>query len=413
MRSLIQLNRRRSRHEWWEVWMDCARALSCAGRRIGNARGARARRAGHRVLVMTPATRFGSWSWIEDIIQAAPATTEWIIVSYGRPSRELVGVRFVCLPEMNYSRIGHLLSDRRLAALNIVYLFPLSLISLILTITMAPDVLVGNGIASTLLLAPAKMLGRRELRVAYHGYTGFLGQRSRRWLRRVLVVCDGAVVNSSGSHADLALVIPEERITTVEHWADGDFFRRRVRVESEAGTLRILFVGRLDTEKFQQCLQVVKGMWPREGLELVVAGTGSLESEVRGLNGAKVLGYVWERGKLAELFAWADVTWAPADITYLSRPGVEALASGCPIIVSDIPAVEQRPKGERIPKTLIPKGVGWVVDGVSDEEAVQLVGSLRDGGVPSGMRQMCREYAWRHYSPYNARRAASLLLEGR
>ena len=278
------------------------------------------RRARTRCLLVTPATKFGSWAWLDKVVRASGEDVEWLVVSYGKPSEPPPNARFVSLPTMDYARIGRTLSARPMLALNVLYYVPLLFVAWIAGLRFRPQVAIGNGVASTMIVSPFRLLDSRVL-LAFHGYLGHAGQPWRTLLRAGLRATDRAFVNSAGSAHDLGELFPADRIVTVLHWADDRFFATPLE-RTPRERLRVLFVGRLDGEKFAQCLRVCRTL-AREGVvELWTVGGGALDPGLRHA-GIEALGYVDDLDDLASIFATADVVWAPADTTYLSLPGIE------------------------------------------------------------------------------------------
>lgn len=372
-------------------------ALS-ARRKASQGRSARpgGAREGARCLVLTPATQFGSWRRLERFVTAAP-DVEWIVVSYGRPDSLPSHVRVFSIPGSDYVRLARLMARRRYHALNIIYSLPIAALAWAVGIVYRPKLLLGNGLVASAALLPLKLLGA-QLVIGFHGYIGNAGPLWKRAMRRVLAGSDLALVNSKTSFDDLRTVIDADKIVVVPNWADDVFFEVAL-ARPKRGRLVILYVGRLDTEKFAQCLRVSSQL-SREGTaELWAVGAGPLEDRARGLEGVRLFGYVEGSEALAAVYAGADIVWAPADSTYLSSPGIEGLAAGCPVIVSDIPAVDARAEaGVRIPRDLVPPDIGFVVDGKDDREALAILRRLTREGIPIQMRAACRQFAARDHS---------------
>jgi glycosyltransferase involved in cell wall biosynthesis len=351
-------------------------------------------------VVVTPALRYGSWSWFEDIMARAPEVS-WTVIGYGAPPKHRAsGVKFITIPSGNYLRIGRLASLPYLRWINFAYLLPLCVIALIVATLKRADVVVGNGIAATSLLRPCRITAGSAVWLGYHGYISHLSPFSLGALRIAISGCTGAVCNSRGSAEDIQKILQRDRVFSIDHWAEPVFFEEDpLAHERIPGRLKILFVGRTDEEKFGQCCRVAE-LLGSEGLaSLIVVGPPALNDSNPAVS---YVGYVDSRSELRKYYDWADLTWAPADVDYLSRPGVEALASGCPVIVSDIPAVSGKSDGRvRIPRSLVPSGTGWVVDGSKDSEALQLLRKLSSEENAVGDRRICREYARAKYSVQN------------
>jgi glycosyltransferase involved in cell wall biosynthesis len=353
-------------------------------------------------MVVTPALQYGSWAWISDIIGQSPETISWTVVGYGRRPAgfDREHVRFLTVSVGDYVTVGRLMSRPALLWLNLLYVAPLCILSVLYSWIYRPDVVIANGLATSIMMAPAKWLTKGRLIVAFHGATGHWAPFVRHVLGSALKSVDRAICNSEGSVEDLALCIRNAPITHVPHWATPEFFGVPLAAHRSRpkGDLHITFVGRLDEEKVGQCLRVAEALMATGPISLVVVGTGPLADQARGI-GAQLCGYVSSPAEMAQHYAESDVTWSPADTTYLARPGIEALASGCPIIVSDIPAVGGRCDGSvRIPHNLVPRDIGWVVDGSRDDEAIQILEGLRTvGGPPDHQREACRAYAQEHH----------------
>lgn len=353
-----------------------------------------------RVLLLSPATRFGSWVWIEKVIRASPPDLEWLVVSYGRPCCEPPNARFFTLPALvDYATLGRRLAARRLLALNILYYLPLAPLAWAVALWKRPSVLVANGVNASGILRPVTLFGPRLL-LSFHGYLGHIGSRWDAVVRSGLRHCERAFVNSSGSRDDLSRLMPADRISIVHHWADEAFFRVRLE-RPPRERLVVLYVGRLDSEKFAQCARVCLRLAADGLVELRAVGAGPLAVALD-VPFTRPLGYVEDVDRLAAEYANADVVWAPADTTYVSQPGVEGLAAGCPLVVSDIPAVDPRAAaGVRIPRDLLPDDIAHIVDGADDREATTLLRRLAEEGISLGRRRTCRRYARRHHSPAN------------
>lgn len=343
------------------------------------------------------------------MIEASPPDTRWFVVSLGRPPRSLPNTTFITIPSVvDYGRVGVKMARRGLLALNLLYMVPLVPVAAISAVVLRPDVAIGNGPMSVALLLPARLVGAR-LRLVFHGYLGHVGGIWRRLVSFVLSRCDLAFVNSRTSRDDLSRLMKAESIREVAHWADARFFEVPL-ARSPSERLRILFVGRLDDEKFSQCLRVSKGLAEDGTACLVAAGGGPLAAELQGPF-LEYAGYLTDREAVVALYAEADVVWAPADTTYVSRPGIEGLAAGCPIVVGDTPAVTARAEaGERIPRTLLPSPVGYVVDGAKDDEAERLLRQLHRDGLSEEHRARCRAYARENHGPDLARDVALELV---
>lgn len=352
------------------------------------------------VVVVSLALKYGSWGWFEDIITHNP-DVRWIVVAYGiAPSDRLQNVEWWTWRMGDYQKIGRIASHRYFLWLNFAYVLPLAVVAWYVTWHRKANVVVGNGIAITALLRPCRLTTRSEIWLGYHGYISWLGESSHKFMRLLLSTCSGAICNSQGSADDLGKVLPGRPVIPVEHWADDTYFLTPLaEKERQINRVRVLFVGRTDPEKFAQCDRVMRRLARAGVAELIVVGpTQRGPTHV----GIRYVGYVSGSESLTEYYRWADVVWAPADIDYLSRPGVEALASGCPVLISDIPAVGGKCDGSvRIPRSLVPAEVGWIVDGFDDREVVALLKRLASTEGPLADPLVCRTYAHDRFSSDN------------
>jgi len=154
---------------------------------------------------------------------------------------------------------------------------------------------------------------------------------------------------------DMALarsVVAQDKIKPMRLGVDKDLFlpqtQARAEIEREyrigAGKFVVLFVGRVDAGKnmpllLQVCAEAIaKGV----KLHLIVAGLGPMSDEVRvKLKGHVTLVGLVEPQKLARLYAAVDCLAIVSDIEIGGMIGLEALACGCPVLVSRQSGVAQ------------------------------------------------------------------------
>jgi glycosyltransferase involved in cell wall biosynthesis len=127
----------------------------------------------------------------------------------------------------------------------------------------------------------------------------------------------------------------------IDKQAFGPHRRARAAIEAEYGLpkdrILVLFVGRLDVGKNIHTLVEAIATLRAEGLplHLITAGVGPAADEVRARLGdaATVAGFV-EPDQLARLYASVDLTALASEVEIRSMVGMEAMASGCPVLVS-------------------------------------------------------------------------------
>jgi glycosyltransferase involved in cell wall biosynthesis len=213
--------------------------------------------------------------------------------------------------------------------------------------------------------------------------------------RAVLRQAD-AVVSVS---ADLANHLSErlgiQRVTAIPNGVDTDLFRPLPRPPTEKVTLVSIsrVVPRKNIHVLIEAVQTLVAEGERD-LELVIAGTGPSQDEVARLAArspaTRFLGFV-DEGQKRELIAHSDAFVQLSVREGLSIATLEALASGVPCVVSDLPGVREP----------ITPGVTGLL--VPDPERVDsVIGVLRqllgDRARLAEMRQAARRDAEERYS---------------
>lgn len=171
------------------------------------------------------------------------------------------------------------------------------------------------------------------------------GRRSDRRLRDHVSRCDHALATRGEDHELADDLLGAGRVGHLRLGIDKAVFgphrRDRAAVERMLGTpkgqILILFVGRLDTGKNIHTLIHALRRLRADGapVHLVTAGLGPAAHDIRRELGgaASVLGYV-APADLARLYASVDVLALVSEVEIRSMVGVEAMASGCPVLVS-------------------------------------------------------------------------------
>jgi glycosyltransferase involved in cell wall biosynthesis len=164
--------------------------------------------------------------------------------------------------------------------------------------------------------------------------------------RAVLKRADAVVSVSEdlATHLQGALGVPA--VTVVPNGIDTDLFRPTPREPSD--TITLFSISRIVPRKNIPVLINAVEALAREGekrLRLVIAGTGPAEAEVARLasesqGATKYLGFIDEERK-RELLAEVDVFVQLSIREGLSVATLEALASGLPCVVSDLPGVRE------------------------------------------------------------------------
>lgn len=368
-------------------------------------------RLGSSILVLSPSLQGGSWRWIEEVFGECDGLVRRrsVVLAYGgRRLKSRVFQSVLRLPFIPYERVGLALSQHTLMLA--AYNAPLALMSLVALWIMRPRVVIANGILLAAIAIPYAWISGAKLYLAYHGYAGHYSRRVRKIVGGALQRVDYGIVNSVGSERDLSSLLESARILRVEHWADDLYFTEQDQRRRVPGPLTVLYVGRLDEEKIAFLLDVIRAC-KGSAVRFLVAGSGPLAADVERLGRTHAVlsyGYISDKRRLAELYACADIVWAVADDTYLAKPGVEALATGTPVIVPDVPAVRARAvAGVRVPHDLLPSSVAWIIDGENVTAAQALLVRLADD-LPD-MWEACRAYAREHYSRENVMPVVNLV----
>ena len=246
---------------------------------------------------------------------------------------------------------------------------------------------------STLMV---RSLVKRPLVVTVHGNADVyeLPRAMEPVTRAVLTRADAVV--SVGE--DLAEYLRSEmrvpNVTVIPNGVDVDEFRPAPRSDA---TLTLFSVSRLVPRKNVHLLIAAVEQLVKEGaaLSLVIAGTGPEESRIRRLaeasSGAvRFVGFIDEARKRS-LLSETDVFVQLSTREGLSIATLEALASGVPCVVSNLPGVRE---------PITPGQTGWHVDDPEDLQSVlrALRGVLADRERLPEMRQACRAVAVERYS---------------
>ncbi len=170
-------------------------------------------------------------------------------------------------------------------------------------------------------------------------------QRMQRKLERHIELCRYAVMTRPEDHDLADRLLGKDRVSHLRLGVDKNMFtpRRADRAGIErdynipAGRIVVLFVGRVDVGKNIHTLIEAMERLVAEGvpLHLLAAGVGPATDDVkRHLPGhASIPGFV-NPEELARLYASADVLALSSEVEIRSMVGMEAMASGCPTLVS-------------------------------------------------------------------------------
>ncbi|HUY67695.1 MAG TPA: glycosyltransferase [Alphaproteobacteria bacterium] len=171
-------------------------------------------------------------------------------------------------------------------------------------------------------------------------------------LRRHLRHCRYALVTRAEDQALAESILGSEHVRLLRLGVDKAMFgpHRADRAGIEAdygippGRIVLLFVGRVDIGKNVQTLAAAMEKLLAQGvpLHLVVAGKGPAAAEVKSRLGrhASLPGFIAPQD-LARLYASVDGLALCSEVEIRSMAGVEAMASGCPALVSEKSGIAQ------------------------------------------------------------------------
>jgi glycosyltransferase involved in cell wall biosynthesis len=212
--------------------------------------------------------------------------------------------------------------------------------------------------------------------------------------RAVLTRAD-AVVSVSHDLADyLRREMGVPRVAVIPNGVDVDEFRPGAGARA---ALTLFSISRLVPRKNVHVLIAAVERLAKEGapLSLAIAGTGPEEERIRRLAGAlpgivQFIGFIDEARKRAVL-SESDVFVQLSTREGLSIATLEALASGVPCLVSDLPGVREPIDAGR---------TGWYVENPEDVDSVvaALRAVLADRDRLPQMKQACRAVAVERYS---------------
>ena len=197
------------------------------------------------------------------------------------------------------------------------------------------------------------------------------GRRMDRRLVRHLRRCDRALAARQADCSIAEAILGPEKVNHLRLGVDKQMFcpTRADRAELEAqlgiapGQILVLCVGRLDVGKNIHTLMEGVAHLRAEGvpLHLITAGVGPAADDLRQRLGAAVTvaGFVPPEA-LAKLYASVDFTAMTSEVEIHGMVGLEALASGCPVLVSAESGVAPLFRGVRGMREVAGGLAGWI-----------------------------------------------------
>jgi glycosyltransferase involved in cell wall biosynthesis len=245
-------------------------------------------------------------------------------------------------------------------------------------------------------VAMVRALVKRPLVVTVHGNADVYElPRALEPLTRAVLKRADAVVSVShdlGRHLRDVMGVPN--VTVIPNGVDVEVFHP---APTSGGALTLFSISRLVPRKNIDVLIAAVEQLVNEGarLSLVIAGTGPEEERIRRLAArlpgcVRFLGFIDEVRKRSVL-SETDVFVQLSTREGLSIATLEALASGVPCVVSNLPGVRE---------PITPGRTGWYVDDPEDVQTViaTLRAVLADRPRLPEMKQACRAAAVERYS---------------
>ncbi len=196
-------------------------------------------------------------------------------------------------------------------------------------------------------LCVSKLLGRK---VVFQVHGGSLASYSKRGvairlaIRAATGLADAVVVITNAEYESFKQ-LGSGKVVLIPNGIDLSEYSRSGKKKQHLGSCRLLFIGRVHRDKgvleAVEAMKILRDEYKMANVNLVIAGAGPAEDEVRGLvrrfkleETATLLGPVYGRKKI-DLFADADILVFP---TYhgegLPYVLLEGLASGTPAITT-------------------------------------------------------------------------------
>ena len=366
------------------------------------------------IVVISQCTRGGSWRCIRELLDHILGKNKLRVVSLGNESgMEQIDThtnwRSFCIPYPNFDEgWGEAVSSN--TAYTMPSYLPLIAVSSTYVTFKRPNVIIANGLALSMAMAPLAKLLNIKIVCDHNGVIeDYVNPRWYRLLRKFTSLIDLILVNSQLSYDDMTRVASPEKIIKLDLVADPYYFqltdRDNIRKEMKyEGKFVIFFAGRIDSQKNCDMLfEVIEAIGSDPRYLFLFAGVGEHVDKVKEyesrLGNVRYLGYLSDRQELGKYYHAADLTWTYGDESYVAKPGIESLAAGTPIILPDTPAIpKKKEQGKKVRKDVIPVSVGWIMDGSDQKSMIEIIRTLMVTRSTDSMRAEARRYAYQFFS---------------
>lgn len=185
--------------------------------------------------------------------------------------------------------------------------------------------------------------------------------------------------------------VDPSRVRVIPNGVDSSFLRPagEVAAERRDGPVRLLFVGRLDAQKnVMRLLEALDHV--QADVELVVVGEGELrpkiEQHIRNAHLPNVRLVGAQTGPaLLDWYRWADVFVLPSDKEGMPLVLLEAMASGLPVVATDVPGSRE-----------LVDGVGVLAPPRADALGAAIQAVASDPGLRSDLAARSADRGSRH-----------------
>lgn len=373
----------------------------------------------HKLLICTPTLTSGSWVVIENLLPFLERKFEINIVGLGE-GRTYKDIPTTKIQYKSFETINPKFGSN--IFYNAFYQLPLQFTIIYKLFKFRPNIILSNGFGPLLtILLFTKIL---NIKVAVY-YGTHLGT----WFDYPLVLpmlkilnnfVDIVFLNSSDSKEDASNFLDEKKLMIVDHSTPyttfSDSTRNELRKKYNLQHSDFVFIHanrQVPSKNVHTLLKLLEKTIHIKNLKYYFAGEGTmldqiLELEKKHPDQVKYLGKIGviDKTELREWLTIADLAWVNAETTYMALSGVEALAHGTPIIISN----EIYHQTRLVPESLIPKNVGWVVKHDDIDTMAKLIEEIVVKRLTHNMRKAASEDAQEKFSTRNLENVANKLI---
>jgi glycosyltransferase involved in cell wall biosynthesis len=225
-------------------------------------------------------------------------------------------------------------------------------------------------------------------------------------------LCDRVVCNSQAAADRLVEQgVARRRVAVIWNGVPvEDFARAKPALPRQPGVVRVGMIARMNTwsknhKLFLHAAARIAVSFPKAQFVLVGDGPlrGELEQEAQKLGLGERALFLGDRRDVPEVLASLDVSVLPSASESLSNVVIESMATGLPVIASDVGGNPE----------LIGEGRGVLVHAGSERELAQAIGELmQDAGLRASIGERARKFARENFTIENLRkRHAELYAE--